>query len=622
MTVHPHAHLVVGTAGHIDHGKTSLVRTLTGVDLDTLPEEQHRGITIALGFTHLDLPSGRVAGFVDVPGHERLVRTMVAGASGVDVALLCVSAAEGVMPQTREHLAILDLLGVERGIVALTFADLVDADLLEVAAEEVRDVLAGTALAGAPVIPFSSVTGLGREAVVAVLDTLPARTRTDSGPFRLPVDRVFTLRGHGTVVTGTVHSGRVREGDEVEVLPAGLRTRVRSLQVHGKPVQEARAGLRTAVNLPIPREVLGRGHEVASPGAVPATRFVDVRYRPLVGAPPLEDGDSVRFLVGTAEVLARLRLLDTDRISAEDADSGRPIYLQVQADEFLSCLPGDRFVLRRASPVDTLGGGVVLDPWAHPVRHRDRARSAAELARLDAKDGGVLLLRAERAGLSVAEARQRGCLPGPDAPWALLYADRVFHQEVRAELGTAVRAALERFHREHPLAPGAHRKEIVSGPLKALDDRVLEALLAAMTASGEVEVEGGRLRLPGFALRLDPAQVAARSRMLEAAREAGLAMHTVQGLVAIGAHADAEDLAYRLVDEGVLVRVGPFLGDRAAMDACVAEVRGWLARDGTFNPTDAKERLGITRKHLIPILEWLDAQRVTRRVGEVRRSYL
>ncbi len=622
MRSDPAGYLVVGTAGHIDHGKTSLVRTLTGVDLDTLPEEQSRGITIALGFTHLTLPSGRTAGFVDVPGHERLVRTMVAGASGIDAALLCVSAAEGVMPQTREHLAILDLLGVERGIVALTFADLVDADLLEVAADEVRDVLAGTPLSAAPVIPFSSVTGLGRDAVVAAIDALPARVRPDTGPFRLPVDRVFTLKGHGTVATGTVHGGRVQEGDEVEVVPAGLRTRVRSLQVHGRPVGASHAGLRTAVNLPVPHEDLARGHEVATPGAVPATRFVDVRYRHLAGSPPLEDGDPVRFLTGTAEVVARARLLASPRIPSDDADPDEPVFLQVQAAEPVACLPGDRFVLRRASPVSTLGGGTVLDPWAPPVRHRDRAATAALLARLHAGDRGVLLLRAGRAGLSAAEARQRGCLPGPGAPWARSLADRVVHDEVQAELGTAVRGALERYHRAHPLDPRPHRKEIVEGPQRALDDRVLEALVAAMAAAGDVVVEGGRLRLPTFALRLDPEQDAARRRMLAAAREAGLAMHTVASLAAAGAHPDAESLARRLAEEGLLARVGPFLCDRAAIDACVAEVRGWLARDGTFSPTEAKERLGLTRKHLIPLLEWLDAQRITRRVGEVRRSYL
>jgi selenocysteine-specific elongation factor len=282
MSTEPSQYIVVGTAGHIDHGKTTLIEQLTGQFLDTLPEERDRGITIALGFTRLALPSGRELAFVDVPGHERLVRTMVAGASGVDAVMLCVSAVDGVMPQTAEHLAILGLLGVDQGLVALTFADMVDEELLMLAEEDVRDSLAGTPLADAPILPVSGLTGQGVPELLAALDDLEPQGRLLEAPFRLPVDRVFHRKGHGTVITGTVRSGVLRDGDDVEVVPGFPRVRVRGLQVHGSATDSTRAGLRSAMNLSLGKDEIARGHEVVTPGTVPATRVVDLEYRELL----------------------------------------------------------------------------------------------------------------------------------------------------------------------------------------------------------------------------------------------------------------------------------------------------------------------------------------------------
>ncbi|NOY26026.1 MAG: selenocysteine-specific translation elongation factor, partial [Oligoflexia bacterium] len=330
-------HFIVGTAGHIDHGKTTLVRALTGVDLDSLPEERARGITIALGFTQLDLGPSHHVSFVDVPGHERLVRTMIAGATGLDAVMLCVSAVDGVMPQTREHLDILQILGLSQGIVALTMSDLVDAEMRELAELDVEEAVAGTFLEGAPIIPTAVPGGgasggsaaeqgsqcLGLDALRAALAALSPSGRTATGPFRLPIDRAFVRRGFGTVVTGTLRSGTVTDGDDVEILPAGQRARVRGLQCHGQAVPGSRAGWRTAINLAgVERDDLSRGQVVVHAGQIETASVIDTRYRHLASAPPIKDGARVRLLAGTAEVMAVVSVLDTQQGSGDQGPSG------------------------------------------------------------------------------------------------------------------------------------------------------------------------------------------------------------------------------------------------------------------------------------------------------------
>ena len=625
----PEDYLVIGTAGHIDHGKTSLIHRLTGQYLDTLPEEQDRKITIALGFTHLPLASGRVAAFVDVPGHERLVRTMVAGATGIDAFLLCVSANEGAMPQTREHLAILELLGVRHGVVALTFADLVDEEMLMLAEEDVRDTLAGTRFAHIPIIPFSSVSGLGEQALVEALDQLPSGDRTSEGLFRLSIDRVFTQRGHGTVITGTVRCGRLQESDEIELLPARVPVRVRAIQVHGQPVSSTRAGLRTAVNLAIPKTEVSRGCELATPGAVPATRVVDVQYDHLPHAPVIEDGGEVRFLVGTAEVVARARPFGSKQAPPQGHPDDQPWsgFLQLQFPEPVACLPGDRYVLRRASPVETLGGGKVLDPWSRPMRHRERKTALASMQRLAAGERGVYLLRAGYRGLSIDEASQRGCLAPDDpsmantCPDSLRLGDRLLHRDHVQVLAAEVVENLRRFHLEHPLQTGAHRKELAHGRLKRLDDKVLEALLFQMEHDGELGSSAGRFYLCDFVIQLDPDQRQAVKRIEHSAREAGITALNLAQLIEAGAHPRAEELVYYLVEQDRLVRMGPFFAHRAIMDQQVSQVRAWLKESGSLSPSDFKAHTGLTRKHLIPFMEWLDSQRITRRAGDRRWPY-
>ncbi len=598
------APLVIGTAGHIDHGKTSLIRALTGVDLDRLPEEKARGITIALGFTHLDLPSGRTVSFVDVPGHERLVRTMIAGASGLDAAMLCVSAVEGVMPQTREHLAILELLGVQHGVVVLTMADLVDEELLELARLELADTLAGTFLEGAPIVATAvGPEPRGLDELVKQLDQLPLTSRSAQGPFRLPIDRAFVLRGFGTVVTGTVRSGTLSDGAEVLILPDGLRARVRGVQVHGEAVSETRPGLRTALNLAgVERDDLARGQEVVRPGEVELTSVLDARYHHLPDAPLLEEGAEVRILLGTSEELAVLSVLDQELL-----EPGGSALIQLRLQSPLVALPGDRFILRRPSPATTLGGGVVLDPWAPRARKRDHARAAEELRQLMAGDRGVLLRRAGESGLSPEEAARRG-VSGRQL------GDRVLDPARAEALEGALVSELGQWHREHPLVGGAPRRDLRRGPLGHLSERAFDALIDQLAAAGRLMVEGPRIRLPEFQVRPTPAEQAQIDRLTER-----IAAAKLEGLSFEEAVAAATDVLQLLLERGVVARVSDRVLHQEALDALEAQVRTFLAEHELLQPTDFKNLTGLSRRHAIPLLEWLDARRITQRVGDARR---
>lgn len=591
---------VVGTAGHIDHGKTSLVRALTGVDLDALPEEKRRGITIALGFTPLNLPSGRVASFVDVPGHERLVRTMIAGATGVDAVLLCVSAVEGVMPQTREHLDILKLLDVDVGAIALTMADLVDEEMLELAIEDVRELVEGSFLEDAPLVVTSAQEQRGLDQLVEVIDALPCEERGADGPFRLPVDRTFVQRGFGAVVTGTALSGSVSDGDELVVLPQGEKVRVRGVQVHGEKCSGSRAGLRTALNLAgATREELPRGTVVASTD-VPVTSVLDARVHMLAAAPRLDSGSRVRLLVGTAEVLAVVHVL------GGDLEPGGSPLVQLRTGEPVVCLPGDRFVLRRESPMTTLGGGVVLDPWAPRLRSKNVLRAMDELERLESGEVGVLLERAGLAGLPAQEAKRRG-VEGESL------AGNVFAASALEALRVALLEDLERFHAENPLAPGAPRRALHRGPLAALGTGSFDALLRGIA---HVVVEGPRLRLAGFEVSLDSGQEARREALL--ARSVGARWEGHKRAELLEEIEDGEALLALLMDAGLVVLVAGRLYAQSALGELVDEVVALLDAEEELSPGRFKELTGLARRGAIPLLEWLDAQKVTRREGDVR----
>jgi selenocysteine-specific elongation factor len=605
------ASVVVGTSGHIDHGKTSLVRSLTGVDLDSLPEEKERGITISLGFAPMDLPDGRRIAFVDVPGHERLVRTMVAGAQGVDAVLLCISAMEGVMPQTREHLAILGLLGVDQGAVVLTMADLVDAELLELAMEDAKDLVRGTFLEGAPIVACSSVTGQGRDDLVRTLSSFEARSRATAGPFRLPVDRAFVRPGFGTVVTGTAWSGVIRDGDPVRLLPDGTEARVRGIQVHGEPSLDARAGWRVALNLAgIERDDVERGTMVVS-GPVPAASILDVRYTHLEGAPPLEDGDPIRLLLGTSERIGKLYFAeDRERLEAGSA------WVQLRLDEPVAALPADRFILRRPSPQATLGGGVIVDPWAPKLRRKDRDRWPAELASLSAGNQEVWLQRAGEMGILPAAWAERS-----SQKLGVLLGDRLFAPAVVARLEQTFVAALAAFHEASPLLRGANRRELRRDRLAGLSERAFDGLVDRIAASGAIAVDGPLVRASGFGVVLSSAQQSLRTQIIAKIVAAG-----TEGVANKALHEAYPDpvvatLIKLAESEGELVEV-PDLGWVAAAvrDDVVGRIRGYFSGNADMTPANFKDLTGLSRKGAIPWLEWLDKNKLTKRIGDVRKA--
>ncbi len=604
------ASTIVGTAGHIDHGKSSLVRTLTGVDPDTLPEEKERGITIALGFAPMRLPDGRTVAFVDVPGHEKLVRTMVAGATGIDAVLLCISAMDGAMPQTREHLAILTLLGVSQGAVVLTMADLVDAELLALAREDASALVRGTFLEGRPIVPYSSVTGAGRDELLAVIASFGQKPRPTDGAFRLPVDRTFVRTGFGTVVTGTVASGELEDGALVQLLPGDGTARVRGIQVHGEASTKASSGWRAALNLAgIERAEVPRGTVVTS-GSVACSAMIDVRYRHLASSEALQDDVPIRILHGTAERIGRLHI-------AEDRDQiepGTSVWAQLRLDAPLVCWPGDRFVLRRPSPEETLGGGEIVDPWAPRLRAKDRVRCGEELTRLARGDRQVWLERAGETGLAAADVAARRITGG------VTLGERVLSPKVTARLEGALIEALGNYHASHPLAEGAPRRELFAGRLEHLGERSFDALTERLAANRAVVTEGPSIRLSAFKIGLSKVQQELRKRILASIVVAGFDGLAPKALHEKHPEPEVHALAQLLESAGDIQPVAG-LGwvGKDVIEDLEARIRKWFSGHEDLTPGDFKELTGLSRKGAIPWLEWLDKTRWTRRVGDVRK---
>ncbi len=611
--------MILGTAGHIDHGKTTLVRALTGVDTDRLPEEKRRGITIDLGFAPLVLDGIGTVGVVDVPGHEAFVRTMVAGATGIDLALLVVAADEGVMPQTREHLAILSLLGVRAGVVALTKRDLVDEEWLALVEEDVRATLRETALAGAAVVPVSATSGAGldalRAALVDVARHLPLRGVDDL--FRLPVDRAFTVKGTGTVVTGTVWSGALAREATVRLLPADQPVRVRGLHAHGRAVDGVRAGDRAAIALAgVELGQVERGMVLVQGSAWRTTRVLRADVALLADAPrALGPRSRVRLHLGTSDVSARLV------VPGGTLQPGGRASARVVLDQAVVARAGDRFVLRSASPVATLGGGVVVDPLA-PVRARawpsdDRA-PATLLARVVAESGAAGVTIGElpvRLGVPPQRARQ---LAGALQAWRV--GERVIGVEARTTLARDATATLAAFHAAQPLEPGA--------PLQWLRSRlhapeeVSAALLAALAAEGVIDVEQGIARLHGFVARLDAGQDALRAGLLGALEAAGREPPSLDELAA-ALRVDPQALASvarLLAREGTLVAVEPVRYYPAStVRALLDLLRQGMKPGADYGPAELRELLGFSRKFLIPFLEYTDRAGHTLRDGAGRR---
>lgn len=611
--------MILGTAGHIDHGKTTLVRALTGVDTDRLPEEKRRGITIDLGFAPLVLDGVGTLGVVDVPGHEAFVRTMVAGATGIDLALLVVAADEGMMPQTREHLAILSLLGVDAGVVALTKSDLVDADWLALVEEDVRSALADTPLAGAAIVSVSATTGAGLDTLKSALAdaarSIPTRAADDL--FRLPIDRAFTVKGTGTVVTGTVWSGTLERDATVRLLPADRAVRVRGLHAHGRSVERVQAGDRAALALAgVELDDVGRGAVLVQGSAWRAVRVLRADVALLDDAPrALGPRSRVRLHLGTSDVSARL-VVPGGTLSPGASASAR-----VVLDEAIVARSGDRFVLRDASPAATLGGGIVIDPLA-PLRARpwpsESRAPEVMLARLVAESGADGLLLDElpvRLGVSMTRSSQLAATAGG---WRV--GDRLIGAGARDALAEEALHLLATFHAEQPLEPGAPQQWLRSR-LRATDE-VSGALLAALSADGRIVLAQGMARLPAFAPRLSGAQDAIRSALMGALETAGNEPPSIEELAA-SLRVDVSTLtsvARLLAREGTLVAVEPArYYATATVDALLARLREGMRPDADYGPAELRELLGFSRKFLIPFLEFTDRSGVTLRDATGRR---
>lgn len=622
---------VIGTAGHVDHGKSTLVKALTGIDPDRLAEEKSRAMTIELGFAWLTLPGGQRVSVVDVPGHERFIKTMLAGVGGIDAALLVIAADEGPMPQTREHLAILDLLGIERGVVVLTKRDAVDADWLNLVQEDVRELIASTSLGEAPIVAVSALTGDGLPELLSELEgVLRSTPAISSGNApRLPVDRVFSIGGFGTVVTGTLSGGEIATGAELRVFPGERRARVRGLQTHQEKVARALPGSRTAINLSgIGTDEIERGDVLAPPRLMTPSQRLDARLTLLPDAPvTLKQNDAVDFFTGAAELPARVTLLDRERL-----EPGESAWVQFRFRAPVATLKRDRFIVRRASPSETIGGGEVIDP--NPPRHR-RFRpetlaaletlavgSADELLlhALEGKPAEIRELRAGTPGLSVEQVDEAlaqligegdalvlGERGGPPGPSDFLVATTLW-QTMRDRLAAAIRE----YHSAQPLRPGLAREE-ARNRLGITPPRLFDDLLATAAREGQVIDDGATLRLPDFRLTLDPARRARADAFLAAIRAQP---YTPPGPHEFGL--DPETLAaLEHLHEVQKIGDGVYFAP-AAWSELLNGTLAFIDERGAMTLSQFRDHFGTSRKYAQAALEHLDRLQVTRRVGDDR----
>jgi selenocysteine-specific elongation factor len=631
---------VIGTAGHVDHGKSTLIRALTGIDPDRLQEEKDRGMTIDLGFAWLRLPNGIEVSIIDVPGHERFVHNMLAGVGGIDIALLVIAADEGIMPQTREHVAILDLLGISSAVVALTKCDLVDDDWLDLVQVDVEEFLrlGTTSLREAPVVRCSATTGVGLDLLLAELERQLARERTrpPSDRPRLSIDRVFTVAGFGTVVTGTLIDGELHLGQELEVQPGALRTRVRGLQSHRRRLDLAPAGTRVAVNVSgLSVTDLRRGQVLCAPGTITPTRAVDARLELIQSAPPLRHNAQVTFHSGADETLARVALLDADQVEAGDHT-----WVQLKLQTPVALARGDLYVIRLPSPSATVGGGTVVEP--HARRHRRRQSAVLQqldvLSRGSAEDIVLECLRAHEPTDVEGLVHRTGLIP-VDARTALARLIEANHVVLldRAN-GTArldgrsfvvsrrgwntlvgeVTDTLRRFHREFPLRPGLPKEEL-RNRLSA-DTRLFGRELERLQAQGVVAEEGPFVRLPGHVVTFTPVQERQVHALVATLRRAGASPPDRSALESdLGI---ASELTDALLAQGRLVEVTTDLVfERSTLDQLVTLIRDDIEHNGPRTVAQIRDLLGASRKFALALVSYTDEHKITRRVGDQRHLY-
>lgn len=619
-------YVILGTAGHIDHGKSALVKALTGIDPDRLKEEKERGITIDLGFADLVYPDGLTVGIVDVPGHERLVRNMLAGAGGIDIVILVIAADEGIMPQSREHLSICNLLKIKSGLIVITKADLVEDDWIKLVSEEVKDFVKGTFLEGAEIIPVSSKTGKNIELLKEKIRevALTVKPKLTKGLFRLPIDRVFTLKGFGTVVTGTAISGSISVDDLVEILPADINSKVRGLHSHGKSIKTAFAGQRVAINVSgVEKESLKRGDVVVVPGRFSPTKAVDARIELIKDSPVLKNRSLVHFHSGTSETIARVILYNLEEIKP-----GEGCYCQLRLHEPVIVKSGDRYIIRRFSPVETIGGGEILD--AHPGR-RKRAEGIEdmkilELGTLEEK----IAMKIKKAGIngmpvatlegwinadvpaiqdSIRELKQKGTV--------IQHENILIHGVAVNAIRAGIDKILNAFHKQNPLKTGMPKEE-VRAQLK-IDQKIFNALLSSMK---DVVIDKDLLRLSSFSAALSEVDKGIEIKILSMLEQGGFQPPLKEELLkALSMQPkQLDDILKLMAKQGNLVRISETMYiTKPVYEKIIDALKNFFSKKKELTVAELRDILNTSRKYALPILEYLDTQRVTMRVGDVRK---
>ena len=629
--------IILGTAGHIDHGKTSLIKAVTGIDTDRLKEEKLRGITIELGFAYLDLPSGQHFGIVDVPGHEKFVKNMVAGATGIDIVALVIAADEGVMPQTREHMEICTLLGIKHGLVVLTKIDLVDEEWLELVTDDIKDFVRGTFLEDAPIVAVSSDTGVGLQEFIKALDELSAviPVRSPSSIFRLPVDRVFSMKGFGTVITGTLISGRVRVGDIVMLYPSGITSKVRGIQVHNRIVNQAETGMRTAINFQgLEKDSVNRGDVLSNPAALKPNYMLDVSFHYLhSNKKPIKNRTRIRFHAGTSEALGILGLLDK-----EELIPGETAVVQLRLDSPEAVIKDDRFVIRSYSPVRTIGGGYILNPI--PQKHK-RYKPEVVKGLKGLMDNGpeeIISYHLDESGYrgvsfsdliimtNIHEKQLHDIMQGLLSKRTVILADRenqiYIHHNSFDKLKKEMSVCLDKYHQANPLKAGMPKEELRSKFPALRSSKLINLMLNQMIKDKKIVAEENTVRLASHTISLGMDQADVRKKILDAYLNSGLTPPYFKELsktldVEISR---AKDVLMLLVDEGLIVKAKEdlYFNSRAVEDLQQRLV-DFLVSHGEITTPQFKDMTGVSRKYLIPLIEYFDAQNVTIRIGDSRK---
>ena len=629
--------IILGTAGHIDHGKTSLIKAITGTNTDRLKEEQVRGITIELGFASLELPSGRNIGIVDVPGHEKFVKNMVAGATGIDIVALVVAADEGIMPQTREHMEICSLLAIKHGLVALTKVDLVDDEWLGLVKDEIADFTRDSFLEGAPVVPISSATGQGLGDFTAALDKISeqVRPRSNSGLFRLPVDRVFTMKGFGTVITGTLISGKVSTGDQIMIYPSGITSKVRGVQVYGHSVDTAMAGMRTAINFQgLDKASINRGEIVAAPDTLVPSHMVDVtlNYLP-ANKKGLKNRTRVRFHSGTSEIMGIVVLLDTEVL-----EPGKTAFAQIRLETPVSLVKDDHYVIRSYSPVRTIGGGRIIHPL--PVKHKPNKPDTLDYLSTIAGDDPALILQRHVAAAGPTGCRRKHLKLMMNQPEKLLdqalqamMSQQIIYQTDKETQTFVHQASIDQirqnaldciaaYHQKHPLRPGIPKEELKTTLPHGIGTKTFLLVLQHMSKSKQVVIEEDTVRLEAHKVSLAADQETLRGQILDAYEKGGLSPPYFKAVCQeLNAPLDqASQVLSVLSKEGLVVKIKEDLYyHQRHIEKLKKKLTDFLIANEEISTPQFKDMTGASRKFVIPLIEHFDSIQLTIRVGDIRK---